>query len=37
MWSNAIKVKHDLYYVKTNSYAKMSSQYYKTGEESLEN
>ena len=33
-----IKVKLDLYYVKTNSYTKMSSQYYKTctGKESPE-
>ena len=41
MWcairSNAIKVKLDWFYVKTNSYTKMSSQNYKTGEESVEN
>ena len=35
--SNAIVVKLNLYYVKTNSYTKMSSQYYKTREESPEN
>ena len=35
--SNTIKVKPDLYYVKTNSYTKISSQYYKTREESPEN
>ena len=34
--SNAIKFKLDLYYVKKNSYTKMSSQYYKTREESPE-
>ena len=34
---NAIKVTLDLNYVKTNSYTKLSSQYYKTGEESPEN
>ena len=37
MWcairSNAIKVKLDRFYVKTNSYTKMSSQNYKTGPE----
>ena len=35
--SNAIKVKLDRFCVKTNSYTKISSQNYKTGEESPEN